>query len=110
VNVLAEGLGECSGAAVPDSPLDMLGPAAFGKRSAASFLRSEAGGDMFLGYSSDVARNLGVELTLDLLSVQQIAKRCFDVGPHAVCPLYVVFNAWPMAREMVVHCSVSTPS
>jgi hypothetical protein len=87
----------------------MLGPTAFGKRTAAGFLGSEAGGDLFVGYASDVARNLVVEFTLDLLRVKQIAKRRFDLGPHAVCPLYVVFNAWPMAREMVVHCSVSTP-
>ena len=99
-----------AGAAVADGLLDGLGSAAFGERAAAGFLGSEAGGDLFVGHGGYIARNLVVDLRFDLFLVQQIAQCRFDVGPHAVCPLYVVFNARPMAREMVVHCSVSTPN
>ena len=37
-------------------------------------LREEAGGNLFVGYGGYVARNFVVELRLDLLLVQQIAR------------------------------------
>jgi hypothetical protein len=86
-NVLAEGLGERAGAAVPDCLLDVLGSAAFGERAAAGFFGSEARCDLFVGYGSDVARNFVVELRLDLLGVQLITQRRLDLGPHSVSPL-----------------------
>jgi hypothetical protein len=48
-NVLAEGLCERSRAAVADRLLDLLGSAALGKRAAAGFFGSEAGGNLFVG-------------------------------------------------------------